>query len=132
MNYKLLFFQLILSIVYLSINLANSYYFMGTWNLNRTIGWEFDYTNFIFYKSIGNVLIIVLFALLLFSKIKKVKLNSILNYLILGFTMILAINNLVNKDLFFHHPIEIVSLSFLSFLMILIAIKLIRFPNFQN
>ena len=126
MNRKLLIFQFILSIIYLFLNSANSYYGLGTWNLNRTIGWEFDFTNFILYKSIGSVLIIVLLILLVIAYAKSVKLNKYLNYLIIGFTFVLSINNLVNKDLFFHYPAELLILSSLTIFTILVFVELVR------
>ena len=132
MNRNLLIFQFFLSFLYLYINSTSSYFGLGTWNLNRVIGWKIDYTNFYFHKSIGSVLVIVLLALLLISGIKRIKLSNYLKYLILGFTLILTTNNLINKDIYYHYPVELVALACLSILTILVFIGLIRIPQYQE
>ena len=53
----------ILLLVLTIILLSNEYISLGTWNLNRTIGWGWDITNFLWwYSPLINIILLVIYT----------------------------------------------------------------------
>ena len=50
---------------------------VGTWGLNKTVGWAFDITNFVFWVGIGHAGTLISAVLLLFRQTWRTAVNSI-------------------------------------------------------
>lgn len=76
---KLWFFGLTISVILLSIGLvsiaATILEGIGVWGLNKTIGWAFDITNFVWWVGIGHAGTLISAVLLLFRQHWRTSIN---------------------------------------------------------
>jgi hypothetical protein len=70
------FSLLLLGIAAVSYQIATG---IGTWGLNRTVGWAFDITNFVFWIGIGHAGTLISAILFLFRQKWRNSVNSALS-----------------------------------------------------